>query len=162
MNSSQLNTLTLLDQYTQIEGNQYLWCRSKHTRLVDKPIHDALRLVSECFRPISPIDNLFVLAGIMVLSYLSFAEKVSNLPCNGPRALSPRSTLFTPTTQQRELKSWHPFVSAALKLLKNLDKPKTTAALWVNHKRNMKWQKNLSPLLIYSFCWPLTTGNDPT
>jgi len=36
--------------------------------------------------------------------------------------------LFTPTTQQRELESRHPFVPAALELLKDLDKSNTTAA----------------------------------
>jgi len=28
-----------------------VWCRSKHTHLVDKHIHDALRLVTGCLRP---------------------------------------------------------------------------------------------------------------
>jgi len=43
---------------------------------------------------------------------------------------------FTPTTQQRELKSRHSFVPAALELLKDLYKSKITAALWADHKWN--------------------------
>jgi len=52
--------------------------------------------------------------------------------------------LFTSTTQQRELKSRHPFVPAALELLKDLDKSNTTAAFWADHKWNTEWQKNTS------------------
>ena len=37
--------------------------RSVHTRLIDKPINDALRLVTGCLRP-TPTDNLFVLSGV--------------------------------------------------------------------------------------------------
>ena len=40
-----------------------VWSRSAHTRLIDKPINDALRLVTRCLRP-TPTDNLFVLSGI--------------------------------------------------------------------------------------------------
>jgi len=54
--------------------------------------------------------------------------------------------LSTPTTQQRELKSRHPFVSAALELLKDLVKTNTTAAFWADHKGNAEWQKNTSRL----------------
>jgi len=47
--------------------------------------------------------------------------------------------LFTPTTQQRQLKSRHPFLPAALELPKDLDKSNTTAASWADHKCNMEW-----------------------
>ena len=33
-----------------------VWSRSAHTRLIDKPINDALRLVTRCLRP-TPTDN---------------------------------------------------------------------------------------------------------
>jgi len=48
--------------------------------------------------------------------------------------------LFTPTTQQRELKTRYPFVPAGLELLKD----NTTAAYWADHKLTMEWQKNSS------------------
>jgi len=53
------------------------------------------------------------------------------------------------TTQQRKLKPRHPFVLAALKLLKNLDKSNITAAFCEDHKWNTEWQKN-APCL-YTF-----------
>jgi len=53
---------------------------------------------------------------------------------------------FTPTTQQRELKSRHPFVSAASEQLKCLDKFNSTAAFWADHKWNTQWSKNTSRL----------------
>ena len=40
-----------------------VWSRSAHTRLIDKPINDALRVVTGCLRP-TPTNNLFVLSGI--------------------------------------------------------------------------------------------------
>jgi len=105
-----------------------VWCRSKHTRLVEKPIHNALRLVIGCLRP-TPIDNLFVLAGItptelrQIIVKLSLARRAMD-----PEHLLHDQLLFTPTTQQREFKSRHPFVPAALELLKDLDMSNTTAA----------------------------------
>ena len=38
-------------------------CRSKHTRLIDSILDDALRIVTGCLRP-TPTENLPVLAGI--------------------------------------------------------------------------------------------------
>jgi len=57
--------------------------------------------------------------------------------------------LVKPTSQQGELKSRHPFVPAALELLKELDKSNSTAALWADHKWNTDWQKNTSRLHIF-------------
>jgi len=65
--------------------------------------------------------------------------------------------LFTPTTQQRELKSRHPFVPAALELLKDLDKSNTTETLWADHNWNMEWQKNT--LCLHTFI--PSTGPSP-
>jgi len=42
--------------------------------------------------------------------------------------------LFTPTTQQRELKLRQPFVPTVLELLKDLDKSNTTAAFLADYK----------------------------
>jgi len=36
---------------TQTATSKSVWCRSKHTRLVDNPLHDALQLVTGCLRP---------------------------------------------------------------------------------------------------------------
>ena len=40
-----------------------VWSRSAHTRLIDQPIDDALRLMTGCLRP-TPTDNLLVLSSI--------------------------------------------------------------------------------------------------
>jgi len=107
--------------------------------LLTSPIHDALRLVTGCFRP-TPIDNLFVLAGITLTelrrkrAILSLARRAMD-----PEHLLYDRLLFSPTTQQRDLKSRHPFVPAALELLKDLDKSNTTAASWADHRWNMEW-----------------------
>jgi len=49
-------------------------------------------------------------------------------------------------TQQRELNSTHPFVPAAMKLLKYLDKSNITAALWADRNWDTEWQINTSCL----------------
>jgi len=64
--------------------------------------------------------------------------------------------LFTPITKLWEIKSSHPFVPAALELLKDsgshlfvkvdLDMPNTTEVFWADHKQNTEWQKNTSCL----------------
>jgi len=104
-----------------------VWHRSKHTRLVDKPIHESLRLVTGCLRP-TPIDNLFVLAAI---TSTELRRKGASLSL-ARRSMDPEhrfcdQLLITPTTQQRELNTRHPFVPAALELLRDLDKSNTTA-----------------------------------
>jgi len=108
-----------------------VWCRSKHTCLdIDKPIHDALRLVTRCLRP-TLINNLFVLEGITPTEpSLKNSYTVSSHLCNVPRS----STFSTIDFCSRELKSRHPFVPTALELLKDLNKSNTTAAFWADHK----------------------------
>jgi len=121
-------------------------------------MHDALRLVNGCLRP-TPVDKLFVLA---VITHTELHQK-KELHCRLPAVqwtqehLLHDHLLFTATTQQRELKSRHPFVPAALELLKDLDKSNNTAAFWADHKWNMEWQKNTSRL--HTFI--LSTGPSP-
>jgi len=77
-----------------------------------------------------PNRQSFVLAGITPTELhkkratLFLARRVMDL-----EHLLYDQLLFTPTTKQRELKSKHPFVPAALELLKDLDKSNTTAAV---------------------------------
>jgi len=151
-----------------------VWCCSKHTHLVDKPIHGALRLVTGCLHTFL-IDNLFVLAGItpaelFIYFYGAITKKkshtVSSLSCNEPRAPSPRSTPVHNNYTTARTQIEHPFVKAALELLKDLYKSNTTAAFWADHKWNISsrllmTEKCFSPPHIYSISWPLTTGNDP-
>ena len=56
-----LATLALI--HSAAEYCAPVWSRSAHTRLIDKPINNALRLMTGCLRP-TPTDKLFVLSGI--------------------------------------------------------------------------------------------------
>jgi len=100
---------------------------------------------------------------VIILVLTTFAKKGAL----DPEHLLHDRLLFTITStyiQQRELKSKHPFVPATLKLLKDIDKSNTTAALWADHKWNLKMTEKhfFLPPQIYSIPWPLTTGNDHT
>jgi len=141
-----LRIATLALVHSTVEYFAPVWCRSKHTRLLDKPIHDALLLVTGCLRPI-PIENLFVLPGITPTEH---SRKRATLSLDR-RAMDPEHLfhdrlLFTPTKQQQELKSRHSIVPAAPNLLKDLDKSNATAAFWADHKLNMEFKKNTSRL----------------
>jgi len=57
-----LRTATLTLVHSTAEYCAPVWCRSAHTRLIDRAINDALRIVTGCLRP-TPVDNLIV-AGI--------------------------------------------------------------------------------------------------
>jgi len=94
-----------------------------------------------CLRP-TPIVILFVLAGITPTELRRRATL--SLACRAidPEHLLLDQLLFTPTTQQEELKLRHPFILAALEQLKDLDKSNLTAVFWADHKWNTEWQKN--------------------
>jgi len=53
----------LIHIHSQLHEHKLMAQQAQHTRLVDKPIHDALRLVTGCLHP-TPIHNRFVLADI--------------------------------------------------------------------------------------------------
>ena len=56
-------TAALALVYSTSEYCAPAWSRSAHTHLIDKPINEALRIVTGCLRP-TPVDNLPILAGI--------------------------------------------------------------------------------------------------
>ena len=58
-----LRTVTLALVDSTAEYCAPVWCCSAHTRIIDKPINDVLRIVTRCLRP-TPTDNLFILTGI--------------------------------------------------------------------------------------------------
>ena len=58
-----LRTAALSLIYSTAEYCAPAWCRSAHTRLIDRVLNDALRIVIECVRS-TPTDNLSVLSGI--------------------------------------------------------------------------------------------------
>jgi len=90
-----------------------------------------------CLRP-TPIDNLFVLAGITPnelrrkRATLSLARSAMD-----PENLLHDRLLFTSatahyTTARTQIEA--PFVPALLELLKDLDKANATEAFWADHK----------------------------
>ena len=51
-----------------------------------------------------------------------------------------------PSDGHRQLKSRHPYVSAALELLNDLNKTNTSVAHWVDSRWSMEWKKSTSRL----------------
>jgi len=84
-----------------------------YTRLVDKPIHDALRLVAMLLP--YPIENLFVLTG-NILNELCRKRATLSL---ARRAMDPERLLHD---RHQLHNSENSNVPAALELLKDLDK----------------------------------------
>ena len=107
-----------------------VWSRSAHTRLIDKPINDALRLVAGCVRP-TPTDNLFVVSGITPTK-LRRKRATLSLAC---RAQEPGHLLHDRLTSHpyeghQQLKSRHPFVPVAPELLRDASELGTSAGRW--------------------------------
>ena len=63
LNATIFRTVTLALVHFMADYCAPVWCRGAHSRLINKPIDDALRIMTECLRP-TPTDNLFILAGI--------------------------------------------------------------------------------------------------
>ena len=117
-------------------------CRSAHTRLIDRPINDALRLVTGCLRP-TPTDDLYALAAIQPSELrrkratLSLARRAQD-----PKHMLHERLLSPPYGGHRQLKSGSTFVPATLHLLNDADALSTSAAdSWADHKWNMEWQE---------------------
>ena len=141
-----LRTAALALVYSNAEYHAPAWCRSNHTRLIDKPINDALRTVTGYLRPIST-DNLPVLARIKSADVrrkkttIALARRAKEQ--NHLLHYRLRSRLIK---QQSYLKSRRPFVTTALKLLQDLPEQDATANLWLDHKWNSEWQESPSQL----------------
>ena len=88
------------------------------TRLIDKPIKDALRLVTGCLRS-SPTDNLFVLSSITPTE-LHRKKATLSLACRGFEPDHLRHDRLTSVSYggHRQLKSRPPIVPATLELLR--------------------------------------------
>ena len=105
-----------------------VWCRSAHTRLIDRSINDALRLVTGCLQP-TPTDNLCVLAGIQISELrrkrvtLSLARDAQD-----PKHILYERLLYPPYGGHRQLKFRRLFVPAAIDLLNDIDVLSTNAA----------------------------------
>ena len=139
-----LSTATLALVHFAAEYCLPVWCRSAHTRLINKLINNALRIVTGCLRP-TPIDNLFVLAGIDPTE-LRRKQAVLFLArrAQGPEHILNERLLSLPYRGYLQMKSRHLIVPATLKLLKDFSKSETSVACWEETKWNTEWQSNTS------------------
>ena len=99
-----------------------------------------------CLRP-TPTDNLFVLLGITPTE-LRRKRATLSLAC---RAQEPGHLLHDRLTSHfygghRQLKSRHPFVPAALELLRDANELGTSAARWADHRWSIDWREGTSRL----------------
>jgi len=97
------------------------WCRSAHTRLIEPVINDALATMAGCLRP-TQADNLPILAGIQPAELRRTGATLSL----ARRAMEPGHLLHSafscpPRANARHLKSRHPFVPVAQKLISSSD-----------------------------------------
>ena len=110
-----------------------------------------------CLRP-TPIDNLYVLAGILPTELRRKRAMLSL----ARRAQVPESMLHERFLSfyggNRQLKSRHPFVPAALELLDEFYKSDTSVAHWAESTWNTDWRENTSRLHEYI---PNTSPNPP-
>ena len=123
-------------------------------RLIDKPINDALRLVTGSLR-LTLTDNLF-LSGITPTELRrKRPHTVVGLSCPGPGHLLHDRLTSHSYGEHRQLKSNHPFVPAALKLLRDVSELDTHAARWADHSRSIGGQKGTSRLQSFLMMWTL-------
>ena len=145
-----LRTATLALVHSALEYCAPAWCRSAHTRLIDRPINDVLRLVIECLQP-TQTDDLYVLADIQLSKLrrkratLSYARRSQD-----PKHILHERLLSSSYGGHRQLKSRRPFVPAALDLLNDADVLSTSSAgSWANRKWNTEQEERASRLHSY-------------
>ena len=150
-----LRITTLALVYSTAEYFPAVWCRSAHTHLLDRPINDALRMVTGCLKP-TPTEYLPVLSGIppselrRIVTTLSLASQ----------SLEPGYTLYNyfkrPMTKRR-LKSRKPFVIEAQGLLAQ----NTNAPTWIHYTWKENWTKQITRLhFLVTDVGPLPSGHE--
>ena len=105
-----------------------VWCCSAHTHLINKPINDALRIVTKCLHP-TPTDNLFILSGIQPIE-LCYQKVILSLVCctQAPEPLQYERLLSPLGGQLQQLKLRNTFVPASLELLNDRTQSGTNIA----------------------------------
>ena len=120
------------------------WCRSQHTRMIDSVLNDALRIVTGCLRP-TPRT---------IFQPAEFRRQGAALSLANCSSLNPGHILHGQLTEpqaasKERLKSRHPFVPAARKLLHNLFELGICAAQWTNLTWDTEYSKSMSALCVY-------------
>ena len=142
-----LRTAALSLVYSTAEYCAPVWCRSAHTRLIDSVLNDAMRIVSGCLLP-TPTEYLPVLSGIQPAE---LRRQGATLSLANRSSLDPDHILHgrlqgSPDADGKRLKSRHPFVPAARKLLDGLSQMGTRVAQWTNTKWNMEYSERTTGL----------------
>ena len=145
-----LRTAVLSLIYSTAEYCAPAWRRNAHTRLLDSVLNDALHIATGCLRP-NPTDNLPVLSGIQPAELRRQEATLSLANCI---SLDPGHILHGQLTEpqaasKERLKSRHPFVPAARKLLHNLSELGIRAAQWTNLTWDTEYSKSMSALGVY-------------
>ena len=143
-----LRTAALSLIYSIAEYCASAWCRREYTRLIDSVLNDAVR--TGWLRP-TPTDNLPVLTGIQPAQ---LRRQGATLSLANHSSLDPGHILHGQVTEPRtaskeRLKSRHPFVPTARKLLHNLSKLGIRAAQWTNLTWDTENSKSMSALCVY-------------
>ena len=112
-----------------------VWCRSTHTCLIGSILISALRIVTGCLRP-TPTENLPALAGIQPaeLRRLRATLSLANRAIHDPDHVLHGQLVGQQNAHLGRLRSRHPFVPAAWKLLGSLSKLDIRVKQWTKHK----------------------------
>ena len=145
------------DQTSCFNGEYFpLNVKTKITQCVIKS-NDALRIVSGCLLP-TPTEYLPVLSGIQPAELRRQGATLSLANCS---SLDPDHILHghlqgSPDADGKRLKSRHPFVPSARKLLDSLSQMGTRVAQWTSTKWNMEYSERTSGL--HAFIPRVSTG----
>ena len=145
-----LRTAALSLIYSTAEYCAPAWYCSRHTRLIDSVLNDALRIVTGCLRP-TPTDNLPDLSGVQPAE---LRGKEATFSLANRSSLDPGNILHGQLAElqavsKERLKSRRPSVPAARKQLHNLSELGTCAAQRTNLTRDIEYFKSMSALGVY-------------
>ena len=131
--------------YSTAEYFALVWCRSTLARLIDSILNDALRIVTGCLRP-TPTEDLPFLAGIQPseLRRLGATLSLANSAIHDPDRVLHGQLVGQHNTHLGRLRSRHPFVPAAWRLLGSLSKLDICIKRGTKHKWNADYLKNTS------------------
>ena len=108
-------------------------------------VNDALRIVIGCLRP-KPTDHLPILSGIQPaeLRRLGVTLSLAKGGTLDPDPILHGQLAGLPDVPRERLKSRHPFVPAARKLLNDLSKLDIRAVQWKNNRWSAEYSKRTS------------------
>ena len=131
--------------YSTAEYCTPVWCRSALTCFIDSILNDALRIVTGCLRPI-PTEDLPALAGIQQaeLRRLGATLFSANRAIHDPDHVLHGQLVGQQNAHLERLKSRHPFVPAAWKLLGSLSKLDIREKQWTKNKWNADYFESTS------------------